>query len=385
MTVKKALQLLEAALEAKTGKHLTHVEKEILKAAQNNETYHQVADCLYLSVGYIKDLAYPLWQHLSDLFGQKVTKNNFAKILQDQSAIATLTPKKIETSDIEQNWDSKGNILIVDDDPIENLRVLTEILTKQGYKVSSVTNAQMVLSTIRHNSPDVILLGVKIPEVDSYQIYKTLKADEYTAEIPIIFLSPLNETIDKIKPFEMRGLDYTIKPFNPEEVIARIQIQLAIQQEKHQLREKIEQHQQSAEILYQSRALLASVLNSSQDGIAAMQAVRNTTTGEINDFCCLVINPVFAKLFGQKREDLMGKSGLKKLLNQLYPRLFDSLLQLGETRESVEQEFYWSNDEIAKWYYLIAVKLGDGCSITVRDITEVKQLKFKLNLKANLA
>ena len=384
MTVKKALQLLEAALEAKTGKHLTHVEKEILKAAENNETYHQVADCLYLSVGYIKDLAYPLWQNLSDLFGQKVTKNNFAKILQDQSAIATLTPKKIEVSDIEQNSHPKGNILIVDE-PIENLRVITEILTKEGYKVSSVTNAHMALSTIRHNSPDVILLGVKIAEVDSYQICKTLKADEYTAEIPIIFLSPLNETIDKIKPFEMGGLDYIIKPFNPEEVIARIQIQLTIQQEKHHLREKIEQHQQSAEILYQSRALLASVLNSSQDGIAAMQAVRDTTTGEINDFCCLVINPVFAKLFGQKKEDLMGKSGLKKLLNQLYPRLFDSLLQLGETRESVEQEFYWSNDEIAKWYYLIAVKLGDGCSITVRDITEVKQLKFKLNLKAHSA
>ncbi len=385
MTVKKALQLLEAALEANTGKHLTPVEKEILKAAENNETYHQVADSLYLSVGYIKDLAYPLWQNLSDLFGQKVTKNNFAKILQDQSAIATLAPKKIEVSDIDQNWHPKGNILIVEDDPIENLRVLTEILTKEGYKVSSVTNAHMALSTIRHNSPDVILLGVKIAEVDSYQICKTLKADEYTAEIPIIFLSPLNETINKIKAFEMGGLDYIIKPFNPEEVIARIQIQLTIQQEKHHLREKIEQHQQSAEILYQSRALLASVLNSSQDGIAAMQAVRDTTTGEINDFCCLVINPVFAKLFGQKKEDLMGKSGLKKLLNQLYPRLFDSLLQLGETRESVEQEFYWSNDEIAKWYYLIAVKLGDGCSITVRDITEVKQLKFKLNLKAHSA
>jgi DNA-binding response OmpR family regulator len=264
------------------------------------------------------------------------------------------------------------------------LQVLAEILTKQGYKVR-ITNAQMGLSTIRHNLPDVILLGVKIPEVDGYQICKTLKADEYTAEIPIIFLSPLNETINKIKAFEMGGLDYITKPFKAQEVIARIQIQLTIQQQKHHLREKIEQHQQTTEILYQSRALLASVLNSSQDGIAAIQALRDTTTGEINDFCCLVINPVFAKLFGKQRKDLIGKSGLKKLLNQLYPRLFDSLLQLGETRESVEQEFYWSNDEIPKWYYLIAVKLGDGCSITVRDITEVKQLKFKLNLQTNLA
>lgn len=185
MTLEKALQLIEAALEAKTGKHLTPVEKQILKAARNNETYHQVADSLYLSVGYIKDLAYPLWQELSDLFGQKVTKNNFAKILQDQSSIATLALKKIEASDIEQNSNPKGNILIVDDDLLENLRVLTEILTKQGYKVRSVTNAHMALKTIRHNPPDVILLDVKIPEVDGYQICKTLKADEYPSSVTL--------------------------------------------------------------------------------------------------------------------------------------------------------------------------------------------------------
>ncbi|BAZ12771.1 response regulator receiver modulated diguanylate cyclase [Calothrix sp. NIES-4071] len=133
------------------------------------------------------------------------------------------------------------------------------------------------------------------------------------------------------------------------------------------------------EIVYQSRALLASLLNSSLDGIAAMQAIRNTMTGEINDFRCLVINPTLAKLFGNKKEYLMGKSVLKEQFNQLYSGLFDSLVQVVETNELLEQEFLWLNDGIQKWYYLVAVKFGDGFSINVRNITEIKKIQLYLN------
>lgn len=366
MSFEEALQLIEATLEAKTGKQLTLPEKEILKAAWENETYSSVADSLYLSVGHIKDLAALLWQRISDALGEKVTKNNFRNLLQEGSATPTIAPEKIEESDTDQNSDPKGNILIIDD-IIENLRVLTEMLTKQGYKVRSVTNGKMALRTISNHPPDVILLDIKMPEMDGYQVCSALKADEETAEIPVIFLSALDELIDKVKAFQFGGVDYITKPFEPEEVLARIQTQLTIQKQKQQLRQEIARHQQTVEILYQSRALLANLLNSSQDGIAAMQAVRNLTTGEIEDFRYLVVNPAIAKLFAKKREDITG-SMQKQLLNQLAPRLFDSLVQVVETGESLEQEFYWENDSINKWYYLIAVKFGDGCSITVRHI-----------------
>ncbi|MBD2606939.1 hypothetical protein H6G81_20980 [Scytonema hofmannii FACHB-248] len=102
MLFETALQLIEARFEAKTGKHLTYLEKEILKAAWDNEPYNTVANSLYLSVGYIKDLAYPLWQQVSDLFGKKVNKNNFRNLLTEQSAISTVSSQKIQVSDIDQ-------------------------------------------------------------------------------------------------------------------------------------------------------------------------------------------------------------------------------------------------------------------------------------------
>lgn len=367
MTFEEALQLVEVILEAKTGKQLALPEKEILKAAWENETYSSVADSLYLSVGHIKDLAALLWQRISDVIGEKVTKNNFRNLVKEQSVAPTLASGKIEECYPHQNSDSKGNILIVDD-LIENLRILTEMLSKQGYKVRSVTNGKMALRTISNNPPDVILLDIKMPEMDGYQVCSTLKADEETDEIPVIFLSALDEIGDKVKAFQVGGVDYITKPFQPEEVIARIQAQITIQNQKQQLRLEIERHQQTAEILYQSRALLASVLNNSQDGIVAMQAVRDVTNGEIEDFRCLVVNPAITKLFGKKREDITGKSVQNTLFGQIKPKLFHSLVQVVETGEPLEQKLYWENDNVQEWYYLIAVKLADGCSVTIRQL-----------------
>ncbi|WP_333235324.1 response regulator [Microcoleus sp. S36bC1] len=383
MRFEEALQLVEAILQAKTGKQLTSLEKEILKAAWDNETYHSVAESLYLTIGHIKDLASLLWKHLSDTCGQKITKNNFRRVVRALGGAPNCHEETITENDTEENSDPKGNILIVDD-LIENLHFLTKVLNKQGYKVRSVTNGKMALRTIHHNTPDVILLDIKMPEMDGYEVCEALKADENTSEVPVIFLSALDEVLDKVKAFKVGGVDYITKPFQAEEVIARIQTQLTIQKQKKQLRKQIEEHQETAEILYQSRILLANLLNTSKDGIAAVQAVRDPITEEIHDFRCLVVNPVFAKLFGQKRENLMGKTILKKMFNQLTPTLFDSLVEVVERGEAIEQEFYWEKDDCQILYYLSTVKFGDGCSITVRDITMFKLLEFKVKMKAHL-
>lgn len=373
MTLEEALEWVESTLESKTGKQLTPPEKQILKAAWDNETYNAVAESLYMSVGHIKDLASLLWKRLSDLLDEKVTKNNFRRLLLERSATPTLTSQEIEDSAPYHTEDPKGNILIVDD-LIENLHFLNDILTKQGYKVRSVTNGTMALRTVRNHPPDVILLDIKMPDIDGYQVCSTLKSDEETSDIPIIFLSALNEVFDKVKAFQVGGVDYITKPFQPEEVIARIETHLTLQQQKYELRQQIEQHQQTAEILYQSRSLLASLLNSSKDGIAAMQAVRDLITGEIEDFRYLLVNPVFAKLLGKKREELTSKAGQKKLLNRLAPGLFEKFVQVVETGEPLAKELGWETDTGKKFYDLIAVKFGDGFSITVRDVTELKQL-----------
>lgn len=206
-----------------------------------------------------------------------------------------------------------------------------------------------------------------MPDLDGYQVCKILKSQQLTSEIPVIFLSAEDDVVEKVKAFEVGGFDYITKPFHPEELIIRIQNQLTIQQQKHQLRQEIEQNQQTAESLYQSRALLASLLNSSKDGIAAMQAVRDLITGEIEDFRYLLANPIFAKLLGKKREELTSQPVQKKLLNRLIPGLFEKFVQVVETGELLEQEFCCETDTEKKCYDLTIVKLGDGFLITLRD------------------
>ncbi|MEG4200983.1 response regulator [Microcoleus sp. Pol12A5] len=390
MTFEEALEFIESALESKTSKPLNFLEQEILKAAWKNATYSAVADSLYLSVGHIKDSSSLLWQRISDVMGEKVSKNNFRSLLEKQSTTSAIADAKGELimsaaaggSDIDQLETCKGNILIVDDLP-QNLRFLTEVLTKEGYKVRCVTNGAMALRTVRNHPPDALLLDIQMPDMDGYQVCEALKSDEKTSEVPIIFLSALDQLFDKVKAFKVGGADYISKPFQLEEVLVRLETQVTIEHQKRQLKEALARHQQTAEIAYQSRSLLANLLNSSLDGIAAVEAVRGDIAGEIEDFRCLVVNPVFARLLGKKRTDIASEPVLKKLLNQLSPGLFDLLVEVVETGESLEGEVHLENDYLGKCYYFTAVKLGDGCSITIRDLTDLEQSSLKSMMEQN--
>lgn len=381
MTFEKALEMIEGILNSQTGKQLTNSEKEILKAAWDNETYSAIAEGLYLSVGHIKDLASLLWQRLSEILGYKINKNNFRTFCERQEIICSsthfpLNPHPlifdIEEIDQDENEPSKGNILIVDDF-LDNLRFLTKILTEEGYRVRSVTNGNMAIKAAKKDPPDIILLDIKMPDLDGYEVCKILKSTPETKDIVVIFLSALQELIDKKRAFLVGGIDYITKPFLHEEVLLRVKTQLTVQKQKKRLKQELEHHQKTTEILYQSRTLLANLLNTSLDGIGAMEAVRDNITGEIIDFRSLVINPVMAKLLGQKRDNLMKQSFLKTHLNSLIPTLFDLLVKVVETGISLEQEFI-KTDPIEKPYHLTVIKFGNGISLTIRELTEIKQL-----------
>ncbi|WP_228061679.1 response regulator [[Phormidium] sp. LEGE 05292] len=231
---------------------------------------------------------------------------------------------------------NKGNILIVDD-LLENLQLLSEALLNLGYTVRSVTSGRMALKTIKVKPPDVILLDIKMPEMDGYEVCKTLKADENFRSIPIIFVSALDDVFDKVTAFNLGAVDYITKPFQIEEAVARLESQLTIQRQQKLLEQENIKRREAEEVLYQSRALLASVLNSSLDGIAALQAVRNPETGDIEDFRCLVVNPVIARAFKRTREEMIGKLMLKKLLKNIDTKIFNSLVEVVETGNSLEQ------------------------------------------------
>ncbi|MGB3205417.1 MAG: EAL domain-containing protein [Crinalium sp.] len=128
----------------------------------------------------------------------------------------------------------KRKILIVDDTP-DNLRLLDKTLTDQGYEVQCAINGELALMGAGAEVPDLILLDIKMPGLDGYQVCQRLKAQAQTCEIPVIFLSALDEVIDKVKAFAVGGVDYITKPFQIEEVLARVENQLALQAAKTEI------------------------------------------------------------------------------------------------------------------------------------------------------
>ncbi|MBE9129570.1 MULTISPECIES: adenylate/guanylate cyclase domain-containing protein [unclassified Coleofasciculus] len=133
----------------------------------------------------------------------------------------------------------KATILVVDDTP-HNLRVLYAILTNRGYKVYKALNGKLALFSAQEAPPDLILLDINMPTMSGYQVCKQLKADQRTKEIPVIFISALDDALDKVKGFRVGGIDYITKPFQQEEVIARVENHLNIQGLQNALRNEQE-------------------------------------------------------------------------------------------------------------------------------------------------
>ncbi|MCS6813986.1 MAG: response regulator [Cyanobacteria bacterium] len=174
----------------------------------------------------------------------------------------------------------KGDILVVDDTP-DNLRLLSTMLTEQGYKVRSAISGAIALMGVNASPPDLILLDINMPEMDGYQVCQALKANEVTHDIPVIFVSAYNEVLDKVKSFAVGGVDYITKPFQMEEVVARIdchlslwrlqqqlqQQQLELQHQNARLQQEIAERQQAEQALKQAEAKYRSIVENAVEGI----------------------------------------------------------------------------------------------------------------------
>ncbi|ETX01128.1 MAG: hypothetical protein ETSY1_08600 [Candidatus Entotheonella factor] len=123
------------------------------------------------------------------------------------------------------------------DDTPDNLRLLSAMLTKRGYKVRSVINGKMALDATRAMPPDLILLDIRMPDMDGYEVCQRLKADVTTNAIPVIFLSALDDMLDKVKAFSIGGVDYISKPFEVNEVLVRVDNHLAIRAAQEEVRQ----------------------------------------------------------------------------------------------------------------------------------------------------
>jgi DNA-binding NtrC family response regulator len=219
-------------------------------------------------------------------------------------------------------------ILVVDDTPA-NLRLLSDLLTQHGYRVRPATDGALALKSVAARTPELILLDVNMPGMDGYEVCRRLKADEKSSRIPVIFISAFGDTRQKVTGFEAGGLDYITKPFEAEEVLARVRTHLRLRHAEEALRHA----HNTLEIRVQERTAELRRALEEIEGLKSQLELRNDYLQEA---------VVEAKAFG----DLVGQSsGLRNVVSQIdvVAPTEASVLILGETgtgKELVAHEIH---------------------------------------------
>lgn len=311
-------------------------------------------------------------------------------------------------SDRRQRETHPAQILVVDDTPA-SLQLMTDILEEGGYWVRSALNGRLALRSVAIEAPDLILLDVKMPDMDGYELCRQLKSDKAFMSIPILFVSALDEAADKVTGFDAGGADYITKPFQAAEILARvethlslrylqkqledqnIQLQLGIakyeraEKELQELNEVLEQKvEERTAALHRSQHLLQSIVNNA----IAVIYVKDI------EGCYLLINRRFEELFHVSREDILGKTDF-----DIFPKEMAEVFQAFDHKviaagSSLEAEEVAPHDDGPHTYISIKSPLCDAdgrpyavCGIST-DITgrkrneqEIRRLNAELMQK----
>jgi len=169
---------------------------------------------------------------------------------------------------------SKSKILLVDDTEA-NLSLLTSFLDREGYGIITAPNGKEALQKAKDKNPDLIMLDIMMPEMNGYEVCKKLKADEITHRIPVIFWSSLTDIYNKLKAFQVGGVDYITKPFDKDEVLARIALHIRLKQFQEEKEERIK--------VLRERELELTKLNRQKDELMRIVShdIKNPLTGII--------------------------------------------------------------------------------------------------------
>ena len=253
---------------------------------------------------------------------------------------------------------ARANILLVDDTP-NNLRLLSAMLSDQGYEVRRVINGQMALKTAQANPPDLILLDIKMPDMNGYEVCQHLKAIEQTQAIPVIFISALDEVLDKVKAFAVGAADYITKPFSEEEVLARVEniltirrLQQQLQIQSQQLQQAHIQRQQLEADLVSSKATYQALFHNQLVGIFQMQF----------DGLLLSVNQRLINLLGHKTDtEIVQKKYFSEYCSELCFRQLLTQLQVNCPIHSYRLQLYRPDRSTFWGFVSVQLNSKDNC------------------------
>jgi len=240
---------------------------------------------------------------------------------------------------------TKGEVLIVEDTPA-SLKLLSDLLTDAGYYVRQAPNGELALWTAQSRPPELILLDVRMPGIDGFEVCRRLKATPELSQVPVIFLSAQHDTDDKVRGFALGAVDFVAKPFQAEEILARTdahvrlgRAQKALAEERALLEERVvERTAELAKEVEQRRAneeflrLASQVFEATQDAIVVTD----------REARIVATNPAFSQISGYTAKEVLGQSiGLLHAGDQ-DASSFDSMVQ------SVLKTGHWSGEIMAR-------------------------------------
>ncbi|MEQ8220742.1 MAG: response regulator [Candidatus Eremiobacterota bacterium] len=250
---------------------------------------------------------------------------------------------------ITDNISPSGDILLVDDNP-ENLNLLEHILTGAGYQVRSASDGELALRSIKAELPALILLDIKMPGMDGFEVCRRLKEHKKTRSIPIIFISVLENECDKLKAFQTGGVDYINKPFHPEEVLARVKTHITLHQAQLNLEKIVKDRSMQLEQInlklqqqIKGHVLTMNALRESEERFRHLITNTPDIVWETDEqYIFVYVSPQIEKIVGYKPEELIGRSSFTYLV----PETIDTTRELFQrTIETKKDSFSFE----AKW------------------------------------
>jgi diguanylate cyclase (GGDEF)-like protein/PAS domain S-box-containing protein len=240
---------------------------------------------------------------------------------------------------------TKGEVLIVEDTPA-SLKLLSDLLTEAGYYVRQAPNGELALWTAQSRPPELILLDIRMPGIDGFEVCRRLKASPELCQVPVIFLSAQHDTDDKVRGFALGAVDFIAKPFQTEEILARTdahvrlgRAQKALAAERALLEQRVaERTAELAREVEQRRAneeflrLASQVFEATQDAI-----VVTDREGRI-----VATNPAFTQISGYTAQEAMGQNVGVLHAGSQDPATFEQMVQ------SIVGTGHWSGEILAR-------------------------------------